>query len=125
MHVLSKNFTSALVNEFGARLTKSLRSTLLYSDKPNPGHGAFVESCTHHCTSCSNKREDSWNGPSIVSSVEKVNEATAFAAWYRKSLGGSGATSSGSSAVATNNTNFYFQDRAFPCYDCCVCRIYK
>ena len=62
-----------------------------------PYHGAFIESCTHHCTSCSSTGEDSWNGPRIkstrgpdtVSAIEAgvgsgvFTEANAFSQWFQ------------------------------------------
>ena len=71
------------MNPFGQNVTRMVIERVLASQ---PYHGAFIESCTHHCTSCSSGGEDSWNGPRIKStrSPDQVayTEAAAFQRWY-------------------------------------------
>ncbi len=127
--MLSKAFTATQVNKFGADLRMSLQKALLYSQDQqggNPGHGAFVESCAHHCTSCSESSEDSWNGRRIVSTDlwvgggseqwlrQDMNGATAFAHWFNQSI----------VASKTVAPLLFFQNRTFPCDDCCLCRVH-
>ena len=70
-HVVGKPSNSTLINEFGSSLLSQLRTHLL----ANPRHAAFVDSCTHHCTSCSSPGEDSWNGESIRSTSPGVRSS--------------------------------------------------
>eukprot|EP01038_Epipyxis_sp_PR26KG_P004243 gene4243-6022_t len=82
LHVIGGDNNQLLVNEFGHNLTSSLQKSLLV----NSDHGAFIDSCSHHCTSCSVSNENSWHGSNIRSSVGNKSEATAFSTWYLNSL---------------------------------------
>lgn len=104
-HILGKPFELALVNAFGNNITKLVRETLLR----NPKHGAFIDSCIHHCTKCSTV-DEMWHGK-IKSTAEKFTEAEAFRFWYMDSKGEKSMT--------------FFQDGDYPCHDCCQCRIWK
>lgn len=74
---------AAFINPFGRNVTRMVVERVLAS---KPYHGAFIESCTHHCTSCSSSGEDSWNGPRIKSTRSPdqgaYTEAVAFQRWY-------------------------------------------
>lgn len=74
---------AAYINPFGRNVTRMVVERILNS---KPYHGAFIESCTHHCTSCSSTGEDSWNGPRIKSTRSPDQaahtEASAFQRWY-------------------------------------------
>jgi hypothetical protein len=111
-HVVGKPFNNSLVNRYGARLQGLLEARLLRS----PQHGAFVDGCTHHCTSCSAPGEDSWNGQHVKSTVEQISPAEAFRRWYaRGGVGATGAVAagigsgtgagSGSGSGSSNNSN--------------------
>jgi hypothetical protein len=123
LHVIGRNFNISSVNQFGKRMVSLLKTKFLHS---NYGHGAFVDSCAHHCTSCSDKDEDSWAGPHIISSISAppsvgndligVNQANAFATWFQSSL----ATKNESSL----SSRLFTQDFSFPCDKCCMCRVY-
>ena len=48
-------------------------------------HGAFVDACTHHCTSCSVVGEDSWHGKNVKSTGEiQLTPSEAFTKWYER-----------------------------------------
>ena len=91
-------------------MTSIIMQTFLHGDHARASNGVFIDSCSHHCMSCSAKGEDVWNGKR-VRSVDGRSASEAFAQWYR-SVG---------SAPAANN-NIHIQDNKFPCYDCCKCR---
>jgi hypothetical protein len=76
---------AAAVNAYGARVRAALGDTLLASAR----HGAFLESCEHHCFA--------WGNIAIDGDVQ----AAAFAAWY---------------AGARRVWN---QSDAYPCAACC------
>jgi hypothetical protein len=101
-HILGKPFLIDLVNEFGRNLTAKLKNTLL----KNPRHGAYVDSCIHHCTKCSTS-DHMWEGD--IKSDDGLTESAAFERWYK-----SGDNSS---------QQYFIQDRKYPCHDCCSCKI--
>lgn len=108
----------------GMNLTKTVSNLFLGKNKM---HGAFVDSCTHHCTSCSHAGEDSWNGERIKS-TEEVTAATAFAVWYQKSFPltvYSGANLTTGLSVSMPKSRMFLQDKPYPCDDCCICRLAK
>jgi uncharacterized protein (DUF779 family) len=90
INIIGNTYTDAAVNSYGRRLVESLQSNLL----SNPLHGAFVDSCAHHCVGCSQPlRNHPWSGDVIVSTggssaadVRGLSPASAFAAWYERSL---------------------------------------
>jgi hypothetical protein len=92
-----------VINEYGNRLLGLLGDRLLQNTK----HGAFVDACTHHCTSCSASGEDSWNGENVKSTTEKLTPSEAFAKWYDRAIAAPASSSSSSSAAtvadASNN----------------------
>jgi len=120
MHVIGKNYTHEEVNEFGARIVSKLKSELLDSSVL---HGAFVDSCGHHCTSCSDKAENVWHGDHIHSTLEhhlhsKFTAAEAFSSWHGYSL------KKPESAIKAWPQRFFMQNFSFPCNTCCMCRVY-
>lgn len=158
LHIFTQRYTAGGVNAFGQRLLDSLQPSLFH--KANPGHGAFVDSCTHHCTGCSDNSENPWSGDHIRSTIaidgdggalrnsstranivvnESVsvvhtrqltgpspvgrvsnnwNEAEAFALWYERSL-----SSEPAMRTITPGVNWFFQERPYPCHDCCKCSV--
>lgn len=84
VHILSRNASNRSINQFGQKLTNQMMETVFYPD--NPGHGGFIESCAHHCFSCSDSQENLWTGSHMISTQEKFNYAQSFAAWYLNSL---------------------------------------
>ena len=83
---LSVNDTAG-VNAWGALLSSRMRATLLMQ----PQHGAFLDSCFHHC------------GGFDAFLVDGFTQATAHAAWY-----GGGAR------------RLFNQSEAYPCAACCT-----
>ena len=145
-HVVGKPNNSSLVNNFGSLLLSQLQSRLL----TNPRHGAFVDSCTHHCTSCSSPGEDSWHGDTIRSTgatrstAHGLTASDTFEAWLQRERriqqgqGGAvgavvpGAAAGGVAGGATpgavsgakwtdDEAVFAIQDRLYPCSECCRC----
>eukprot|EP01039_Chlorochromonas_danica_P006536 gene6536-7209_t len=72
-------------------------------ERNDAGHGVFIESCAHHCVSCSDSHEDTWNGKHIVASIylntssssssypidrSLYSPGEAFKAWYARSING-------------------------------------
>lgn len=173
LHIFSQAYTSPEVNTYGRGVVKKLKMSLFHAQ--HPGHGVFIDSCAHHCTSCSDETENTWSGNHIRSTIsmnmsvvsadgalgQKLaevvaeskadvtasqesslrrrlsstppelpthvamsseaehfhwNEAESFAVWYQHSLeqpqGG---------APITPGVNWFFQDRPYPCGDCCSC----
>ena len=100
-HVLGKPFNYSVVNRYGTRLQGLLEARLLR----NPQHGAFIDGCTHHCTSCSAPGEDSWNGKHIKSTQEQITPAEAFRRWYSRGGGIPGISSSSSNRSGANNSS--------------------
>ena len=74
------------VNEWGAMLSARIGATLL----AQPRHGAFLDSCLHHCGGFDSFKVDSFT------------QATAHAAWYAR----------GARAL-------YNQSETYPCAACC------
>jgi O-palmitoleoyl-L-serine hydrolase len=77
---------TAAVNAWGALLSERIGSTLL----AQPQHGAFLDSCLHHCGGFDN----------FV--VDGFTQATAHAAWY-----------------AGGSRRLYNQTQSYPCQACC------
>mmetsp|Transcript_28054 Transcript_28054/g.39956 ORF Transcript_28054/g.39956 Transcript_28054/m.39956 type:complete len:496 (+) Transcript_28054:21-1508(+) len=120
IHVIGKNYSNEEVNEFGAKIVSKLKSQLLESSSL---HGAFVDSCGHHCTSCSDKGENVWHGDHIQSTLDyhqnkKYTAAEAFSSWYAYSMK--------KPEPLTRNwpQRFFMQNFSFPCTSCCLCRVY-
>lgn len=80
---------TAGVNAWGAMLSERIGSTLLAQAQ----HGAFLDSCLHHC------------GGFDAFVVDGFTQATAHAAWY---IGGPGSRS------------LYNQTESYPCQACCT-----
>jgi ribosome maturation protein SDO1 len=80
---------SAAVNAWGALVSHRLRATLLAA----PQHGAFLDSCLHHC------------GGFDAFLVDGYTQATAHAAWY---------------VAAGAGRALYNQSEAYPCAACCT-----
>jgi hypothetical protein len=131
LHIFSQNYTAEEVNAYGRALLQSMKPALFHAS--HPGHGAFVDSCSHHCTSCSDPVENTWSGNAVrstigVTSVSQSvvakadwNEAEAFQVWYENSMLPSRA---GKAAAAIQpGVNWFFQDRPYPCSDCCKCSV--
>jgi hypothetical protein len=133
LHIYSQAYTAEGVNAYGQALVRSLTSTLFHA--AHPGHGVFLDSCSHHCTSCSDHTENSWSGPRVMALVSatqlanatstagglvQVGQAEAFHTWYQNSLTGAVATAR---AAPQTGLNWFFQNRTYPCADCCKCSV--
>lgn len=144
LHIYSQAYTAMGVNAYGRALVASLTDTLFHA--AHPGHGVFLDSCSHHCTSCSDHSENSWSGPRVTATLEgaqwlnssspspaassalvglvtgnaRVNEAQAFHLWYENSLR---AVVETASAPPQPGVNWFFQNRTYPCADCCKCSV--
>ena len=114
-------------------------SSLLSRFLSNPSHGAFVDSCSHHCTSCSASAENVWAGPRIFSTsythTEDMNPVKSFGydtmyclwslhkyvcmcgyrRWFEQSI---------SVSHPDLSERFFYQNKSFPCDSCCLCRVY-
>lgn len=135
-HVYGGPDNYTLLNQIGRSIVQDI-SSLLLTKRQN---GAFFDACTHHCTSCSNQPEDSWNGGRIHATFEGNNHtivtpAIAFARWYSddsidkqqssRSLSYMRGLSDG--FISTNdrdmidNHHVYIQKAEYPCHSCCIC----
>lgn len=88
-----KSDNASAINPYGALLVSRLEADLLGAS-PNPGHGAFLDSCFHHC--------GEWGSIKI----DGQEQAGAFAEWYA-ALGTAGAKKE------------WKQGKAYPCAACC------
>ncbi len=85
--VLGPNSSPADIQQLGVNITARLSSQLL----SNPIHGAFLDSCVHHC--------GKWGAITI----DKATSPIAFQAWYDKAT----------------STRFWNQAAEYPCDTCC------
>ena len=122
-HVIGYDFSADSVNEFGSRLVTLMQSRFL-SNSLSVLHGAFIDSCVHHCMFCSEHSENPWIGSHIHSTFHSkyINPATAFHEWFSFSLFGDRERDLYS---ITNQLErrFFFQNFSFPCNTCCLCKI--
>lgn len=130
-HVIGSNYKSVIA-EFGKNITNIVVKHLL----SNTHNGAFVDSCAHHCTSCSANGEDSWNGPRVAVELlsERINPAKAYARWYNATTEVMTAAvlareskllrPINTQSIATSDPAKYLfmQQGSFPCDTCCFCR---
>jgi hypothetical protein len=149
LHIHSQSYTAESVNAYGEQLMRELQTALF--SVPYAGHGAFIDSCTHHGTrTCLGKHDNTWSGQRIRSTIavdatelnsldvrtssEEINwnRAEAFQRWYRHSLTVEAAQRSGRLGSSESGTkknvqgkvpglNWFVQDQPFPCKDCCAC----
>lgn len=119
-HVVGKPYDLHTINEFGHNISHLIRHELV---KDGSLHGAFLDACTHHCTSCSKAGEDSWNGDNIRSTEGGDNVATAFNKWYSDSIlvNTSSRSVRATKGKGAHRVHLYVQDKAYPCNDCCIC----
>lgn len=133
------------MNEFGKKLSSDLIKGFHYQKATtvnhgnelvtvdNPGHGSFIESCAHHCTSCS-VEEDTWSGNKFLSaSPDKVTPAIAIKTWYKASIPSYNFShlmthpivnsTAGNSLLVPKNSMLFLQDFPFPCHSCCKCTV--
>lgn len=113
MHILGSKDNNA-VNTYGHKLQKQMIE-VFHSSVAGLKHGTFIDSCNHHCFGCS-ETEDTWNGPNVVSTKEKLTPATALKQWYEISV----SEETGQSSTQRRE-HVYYQDYPFPCDDCCKC----
>ena len=135
-HVIGKPNNVSAVNAFGSTLLHQLKSRLL----SNPRHGAFVDSCTHHCTSCSSPGEDTWHGDTVRSTgatrstAHGLTASDTFARWLAREeavhrqaqaqVQGQAPPAGHSAASGASGEEaavFAMQDHLYPCSECCLC----
>ena len=88
----------AAVNGLGAALRRQVTSSLLAGGR---AHGAFVDSCAHHCTD-----SEPWGHYAI----ERTRQAQAFQQWYE---------GLGKPRYCGDRRPVWIRDTAFPCAKCC------
>ena len=135
------------MNSFGKKLTEELLENLHYKINPitkqenNPGHSSFIESCAHHCTSCS-VEDDTWSGSKVSGSYQldlsfqKSTPSLAFKYWFKSSTEFGSHFAFNSSLAALTNVSFSntlpkfnsktflaMQYAAYPCASCCKCTV--
>jgi len=96
-----------LVNQFGNNVTRLMKTALIKKNKVK-SHAIFIDSCTHHCYSCSAAEEVIWHGHSILSH-ELITPSEAFSEWHRTLLN-------------QRVSRVFAQESVYPCLDCCKCR---
>lgn len=104
-HVIGKPHDVSLVNTYADNMVGFMQERFIGSKMTS--HGGFIDSCTHHCTSCSAAGEDSWHGKNIKSTKEGFTEATSFYHWYNN--------------IPRDSPYFFVQEATYPCADCCIC----
>jgi len=104
-HVIGKPHDISVVNAYADKMVNYMLKRFIGSKTTT--HGGFIDSCTHHCTSCSAAGEDSWHGLNIKSTKEGFTEATSFYHWYHN--------------IEHNDKYFFVQEATYPCSDCCIC----
>lgn len=82
---------AATINAFGANLTKRLFTNLLWA----PQHGAFLDSCSHHC------------GGWLPTTINGDTQATAFSKFW-DAIG-----------VDDGSSHVWVQGQVYPCPACC------
>ena len=125
-HVMGKSSNTTAVNEFGGKLKLAIRNLVATSAEGGKGgvsgqtkshypqHGAFVDSCEHHCMSCNHKTEHFWANASEMAS-NGLGLADAFSKWYNKKP-------ASDEPEPNEREGYYFaQDEPFPCPSCCTC----
>lgn len=145
--MLGRNNTIPTVNAFGRQITEGILTNFHYIHNPitkeenNPGHASFIESCAHHCTSCS-VEDDTWSGSRVSgtylqnTSVHKSSPSMAFKYWFKMSTESNGQVGFGSVISSLTNTSLAhtahkfnhntflaLQDAAYPCPSCCKCAV--
>ncbi|KAJ1403081.1 protein notum [Ochromonadaceae sp. CCMP2298] len=121
------------VNEFGALMVRDLGRTL-FQGHGQGGHGVFIDSCVHHSASCTRAGENSWQGTHILSDDSLLTPSAAFERWYDSLRPTPTSPTTPTTPTpapikpntvgfynATAGVNWFFQDRRFPCADCCLC----
>jgi len=93
------NCNTTIMNKFGKNLTTVMKNLLL----SNPKHGAFLDSCQHHCGAGGPPAGGNWGQSKIDGDLQGV----ALKKWYE--LG----------SEALPNKGFYNQDQTYPCANCC------
>ena len=103
------------VNEFGANMSRVIRSTLLNpSESGNTHHAGFLDSCARHCQF---GVHPTWMPPKVDGSTPMQ----AVAEWYG-SFGAQGATTPAGAARVTRKQQprlLWAQDQPYPCIHCC------
>jgi O-palmitoleoyl-L-serine hydrolase len=137
LHILGKHFNESGANMLGKLVANKLYSSMFidhskqeknsesFSDAERSftltqQHGAFIDSCSHHCFGCSTQGEDTWNGHKIVDTFQGrigISPAKAFDEWYTWTLTGK------PPAAAENYRPFYWQNASYPCSHCCQCSV--
>jgi len=66
-HVLGKRSNVSSVNDFGAKI-KAIVKSLVSSAAVNgtTQHGAYLNSCEHHCMSCAFTDDNVWNSKEFI-----------------------------------------------------------
>jgi hypothetical protein len=98
------------VNQYGARVRTALNTTLLAGGAAGSNkHGAFIESCEHHCFS--------WGAIQIDGDVQ----AAAFQTWYEwvNAVGSPPDGDVGGNSSIGGGRRVWNQTVAFPCTACC------
>lgn len=89
LHIHGRNYSDEDVNRYGRSLSMQLlhASLEMHSASNTSGHGVFIESCAHHCVSCSEAHEDTWNGPKVRAhhlDLHSYSPGQAFKLWYAR-----------------------------------------
>jgi hypothetical protein len=91
------------INAYGANLTSAIHSQLIGGGGRN-NNGAFLDSCTRHCTGSG----PSWKPGTIGVQIDGQNPLQALADWY-----------SGESGRQQQQRMLWEQGKEFPCVSCC------
>jgi hypothetical protein len=52
LYNIGKAHNNGEINEYGNNMIRLIKSNIINTTVP---HGVYIDSCTHHCTSCSGK----------------------------------------------------------------------
>ena len=114
-HVLGTSSNIQSVNAFGERLQKQLIHVIDFSRR---GHGGFINSCEHHCMSCSHGSDELWTRMHRVTTSYTLGQfqntsdlsiQNAFGDWFQF-------------ANPIDQKFLHIEDYSYFCDACCKCR---
>ena len=122
-NVLGDGHNRTAMNEFGDRLSALLLQSISSARTDHSSlvpiglHGAFIDSCSHHCSNCpysySNSTSEHWQ-----STLFSTTSARLFLVWMHATA----LWEKGGNSSQFGNVSFSaFDNQPYPCKKCCQC----